>query len=118
MKRMILCLACGLSLLPTTARADVAALLSDYDGGKQPDRGLAIMMIIGIAEGFDAVNDELKQTGGPAFYCSPVKLKGDQLMEILRKWVDTNRATSPRIETAPPGPALLYALSDAFPCPK
>jgi hypothetical protein len=105
-------------LLPTTARADVAALLSDYDGGKQPNRALAIMLIIGIAEGFDAVNDELRQTGGTAFYCSPVRLKGDQLMEILRKWVGANRSKSPRIETAPPGPALLYALSDAFPCSK
>lgn len=99
------------------AHADVAALLSDYDGPK-PARGLAMMMAIGIAEGFDAVNDQLKQAGSPPLYCSPVKLKGDQLMDILRMWIEANRAKSPRIEAAPPGSALLYALTDAFPCPK
>src|SRR5689334_15812811 len=101
MKGITLLLACCLWLLPVVAHADVAALLSDYDSRKQPDRGLATMMIIGIAEGFDAVNDELKKEGGTALFCSPVKLKADQLMEILRKWIDTNRAKSPRIETAP-----------------
>jgi spore maturation protein SpmA len=46
-------LAFGLSLMPIAARADVAALLA------QPNRGLAQMMVIDIAEGFDTVNDKL-----------------------------------------------------------
>jgi hypothetical protein len=104
-------------LLPTTARADVAQLLRDYDS-PQPSRGLAMTFVIGIAEGFDAVNDELKQAGRTPLYCSPVNLKGAQLMDILLKWTEANRVKSPQIETAPPGAALLYALTDAFPCSK
>ena len=38
------------------------------------------------------------------------------LVEILRRWVDTNRVKAPRLEAAPPATALLYALEDAFPC--
>jgi hypothetical protein len=110
-------LTCGLSLMPIAARADVAALFADYDGA-QPKRGLAQVMVIGIAEGFDTINDQLKASQHPALYCSPDKLNGDQLMDILRKWVKANRAKSPRIDTAPLGTALLYALQDAFPCSK
>jgi Ssp1 endopeptidase immunity protein Rap1a len=110
-------LAFGLSLMPIAARADVAALFADLDSA-QPNRGLAQMMVIGIAEGFDTVNDQLKASQHPALYCSPDKLNGDQLIDILRKWVKANRAKSPRIDKAPPGVALLYALQDAFPCSK
>jgi hypothetical protein len=108
-------LAFGLSLMPIAARADVAALFADLDGA-QPNRGLAQMMVIGIAEGFDTVNDQLKASQHSALYCSPDKLNGDQLVDILRKWVKANRTKSPRIDKAPPGTALLYALQDAFPC--
>jgi hypothetical protein len=52
-------LAVGQSLMPIVARADVAALLADLEGA-QPNRGLAQMMVIGIAEGFDTLNDQLK----------------------------------------------------------
>jgi hypothetical protein len=110
-------LAVGLSLMPIAARADVAALLTDLDGA-QPNRGLAQMMVIGIAEGFDTLNDQLKASQHPALYCAPDKPSGDQLVDILRKWVKANRARSPRIDKAPPGTALLYALQEAFPCSK
>jgi Rap1a immunity proteins len=110
-------LAFGLSLMPIAARADVAALFADLDSA-QPNRGLAQMMVIGIAEGFDTVNDQLKASQHPALYCSSDKPNGDQLIDILRKWVKANRAKSPRIDKAPPGVALLYALQDAFPCSK
>ena len=110
-------LAVGLSLMPIAARADVAALFADLDGA-QPNRGLAQMMVIGIAEGFDTINDQLKASQHPALYCSPDKLNGDQLIDILRKWVKANRAKSPRIDKASPGVVLLYALQDAFPCSK
>jgi hypothetical protein len=59
--------------------------------------------------------DALKASQHPALYCSPDKLNGDQLIDILRKWVKANRAKSPRIDKAPPGKALLYVLQDAFP---
>jgi hypothetical protein len=80
--------------MPIAARADVAALFADYDGA-QPKRGLAQMTVVGIAEGFDTVNDQLRASQYPALYCSPDKLNGDQLMDILRKWVKANRAKSP-----------------------
>jgi len=114
-RRFMGLLAFGLSLMPIAAHADVAALFADLDGA-QPNRGLTQMMVIGIAEGFDTVNDQLKASQHPALYCSPDKLNGDQLIDILRKWVKANRAKSPRIDKAPPGTALLYALQDAFPC--
>ena len=117
MKTKILLLACGLLLLPEIARADVATLLNDYDG-PQPNRTFSEILIVGIAEGFDTINAELKQAGSPPLFCSPVKMKADQLIEILRKWIDANRAKSQRIEKAPPGPALLRALTEAFPCKK
>jgi hypothetical protein len=110
-------LAFGLSLMPITARADVAALLADLEGA-QPNRGLAQMMVIGIAEGFDTLNDQLKASQHPALYCAADKPNGDQLVDILRKWVKANRAKTPRIDKAPPGAALLYALQDALPCGK
>jgi hypothetical protein len=110
-------LAFGLSLMPIAAHADVASLLADLDGGP-PNHSLAQMMVIGIAEGFDTVNYQLNASQHPALYCPPDKLNGDQLVDILRKWVKANRAKSPRIDKAPPGAALLYALQDAFPCGK
>ena len=104
-------LAVGLSLMPIAARADVAALFADLDGA-QPNRGLAQMMVIGIAEGFDTINDQLKASQHPALYCSPDKLNGDQLIDILRKWVKANRAKSPRIDKAPPGAVLVFGIID------
>ena len=103
--------------MPIAARADAAALFADLDGAP-PNRGLAQMMVIGIADGFDTINNQLKASQHPAPYCSPDKLNGDHLIDILRKWVKANRAKSPRIDKAPPGAVLLYALQDAFPCSK
>ena len=112
---MRLLLAFGLSLIPIEARADLASLLADLDGA-EPNRGLARMMVVGIAEGFDTVNDQLRASQHPALYCAPDKPNGDQLVDILRKWVKANRPKSPRIDKAPPGTVLLYALQEAFPC--
>jgi hypothetical protein len=95
-------LAFGLSLMPIAARSDVAALFADLDGA-QPNRGLAQMMVIGIAEGFDTVNGQLIASQHPALYCSPDKLNGDQLIDIQRKWFKANRAKSHRIDKALPG---------------
>jgi hypothetical protein len=49
-------------------------------------------------------------------YCAPenTKLTGEQLIDILRRWVEVNRTKAPDIDTAPA--ALLYALEEAFPC--
>ena len=112
---MRLLLAFGLSLMPIAVRADVAALLADLDSA-EPNRGLARMMVIGIAEGFDTINDQLKASQHPALYCAPDKPNGDQLVDILRKWVKANRSKAPQIDKAPPGTVLLYALQSAFPC--
>jgi hypothetical protein len=75
-------------------------------------------LIVGIEDGFGAAKDELDATGKPKLYCAPegVKFMGDQLVEILRKWVDANWARAPRLDAAPPATALLYALDHEFPC--
>jgi len=67
---------------------------------------------------FRAVNVELKDGGGTPLYCVPEKvvLTGEQLIDILRRWVESKRPRHPRIESAPVPTALLYALRDAFPC--
>jgi hypothetical protein len=62
----------------------------------------------------------LQETGKPLLYCSPASIEftDDQLVDMLRRWVEANRAEAPRIDTAQPAMAQLYALEDAFPCPK
>jgi hypothetical protein len=62
----------------------------------------------------------LNDSGKPMLYCAPetIKLTGDQLIDILRRWVEANRTKAPDIDTAPPAAALLYALEEAFPCSK
>jgi len=56
--------------------------------------------------------------GKPKLFCAPesIKLTGDQLIDILRQWVEANRTRAPDIDAAPPAAALLYALEEAFPC--
>jgi hypothetical protein len=60
----------------------------------------------------------LSDNGKPMLYCAPEtpKLTGDQLIDILRRWVEANRTKAPDIDTAPPASALLYALEEEFPC--
>ena len=104
-------LTCGLSLMPIAARADVAALFADYDGA-QPKRGLAQVMVIGIAEGFDTINDQLKASQHPALYCSPDKLNGDQLMDILRREVEADPTQGQHMWQL----IMVDALRKVFPC--
>jgi hypothetical protein len=113
-----LMLAGALALMPLPALADVADLFRQYDGSVA-DRNFVKTLIVGIADGFGAANDQFKDTGKSMLYCAPdsIKFTGDQLIDILRRWVEANRAKAPRIDTAPPAMALLYALEDAFPCP-
>jgi hypothetical protein len=107
-----------ISLVPFAARADIADVFRQFDRGTSADKDFVKTLILGIEDGFEAANDELKANGKPMLYCAPeaIKFTGDQLVEILRRWVDTNRVKAPRLEAAPPATALLYALEDAFPC--
>jgi Rap1a immunity proteins len=113
-----LTLAFVISLVPFAAQADIADVFRQFDRGTPADRDFVKTLILGIEDGFEAANDELKANGKPMLYCAPeaIKFTGDQLVEILRRWVDANRAKAPRLEAAPPATALLYALEDAFPC--
>jgi hypothetical protein len=100
-------------------RRELTSLM--YSGssiGGSADKDFVKTLILGIEDGFEAANDELKANGKPMLYCAPeaIKFTGDQLVEILRRWVDTNRVKAPRLDAAPPATALLYALEDAFPC--
>jgi hypothetical protein len=105
-------------VVPAQSRADIADLFQQYDNGATADRDFVKTLIVGVEDGFAAANDELKATGKGMLYCSPeaVRLTGDQLVEILRRWVEANRSQAPRLEQAPPATALLLALEDAFPC--
>lgn len=107
-------------LAPATARADIADVFRQYDQGSLGDRNFVKTLLVGVADGLDAANDRLKQDGKPPLYCSPngLKLTGDQLVEMLRAWIDQYRERTPQIVKAPPASALLVALEDAFPCAK
>jgi len=121
MSRTTLVLVGVLSLLwPASAVADIADVLQKLDHGTVADKSFIKTLFIGIGEGFDTANDQLKMNNKPMLYCMPVtiKLTGDQLIDILRRWAEANRAKAPRMDAAPPAQALLYALEDAFPCTK
>jgi hypothetical protein len=100
-------LAVALTLMPLAAQADIADLFRQYDGSVA-DKNFIKTLITGIADGFGAANDQLKEAGKPMLYCAPdtFKFTGDQLIDILRRWVQANRAKAPRIDTAPPAMAL------------
>jgi hypothetical protein len=107
-------------LLPVAAQASIADVFQQLDHGTVDDKNFVMTLMVGIADGFSAVNDELNDNGKPMLYCAPesAKLTGDQLIDISRRWVEANRTKAPDIDTAPPPPAaaLLYALEEAFPC--
>jgi hypothetical protein len=107
-----------LLLLPVTAHASIADVFQQLDHGTVEDKNFVKTRIAGIEDGFSAVNDELNDNGSPMLYCAPenTKLTGDQLIDILRRWVEANRTKSPSIDAALPAAALLYALEEAFPC--
>jgi hypothetical protein len=107
-----------LLLLPIAAQASIADVFQQLDHGTVDDKNFVKTLIVGIEDGFNAVNDELNDNGKPMLYCAPesTKLTGDQLIDILRRGVEANRAKAPDIDTAPPAAALLYALEEAFPC--
>jgi hypothetical protein len=109
-----------LLLLPVAAQASLADLFQQYDHGTVADKNIVKALIIGIANGFNTANDELKDNNERMLYCAPetIKFTDDLLIDILRRWVEANRAKVPRIDAAPPATALLYALEDAFPCTK
>jgi hypothetical protein len=115
----ILAIACLLIVLPVAAQASIADVLQQFDNGTVADKNFVKTLVAGIEDGFSAVNDELNDNGKPMLYCVPetaTKRTADQLIDILRRWVEANRAKAPDIDAAPPAAALLYALEEAFPC--
>jgi hypothetical protein len=117
--RKKLAIASGLFLLlPIAAQASVADVFQQLDNGSVADKNFVKTLVAGIEDGFSAVNDELYDNGKPMLYCVPetTKLTSDQLIDILRRWVEANRSKAPDIDAAPPAAALLYALEEAFPC--
>jgi hypothetical protein len=105
-------------LLPIAAQASVADVFQQLDNGSVADKNLVKTLVAGIEDGFSAVNDELNDNGKPMLYCVPetTKLAADQLIDILRRWVEANRAKATDIDAATPAAALLYALEEAYPC--
>ena len=101
-----------LLLLPVAAQASIADVFQQLDHGTVDDKNFVRTLIVGIEDGFSAVNDELNDNGKPMLYCVPEnnKFTSDQLIDILRRWVEANRAKAPDIDVAPPAAALLYAM--------
>jgi hypothetical protein len=85
-----------LLLLPVTAHANIADVFQQLDHGTVEDRNFVKTLIVGIENGLSAANDDLNDNGRPMLYCAPetIKLTGDQLIDILRRWVEANRTKS------------------------
>jgi hypothetical protein len=107
-----------MSTVKDQTRSRVFCVFHQFDHGTLADKNFVKTLIAGIEDGFSAVNDELNDNGKPMLYCVPetTKLTSDQLIDILRRWVEANRARAPVIDAAPPAAAFLYALEEAFPC--
>ena len=71
-----------ISLVPFAAQADIADVFRQFDRGTSADKDFVKTLILGIEDGFEAANDELKANGKPMLYCAPeaLKLTGDQLV--------------------------------------
>jgi hypothetical protein len=50
--------------------------------GRPPTKDFIKTLILGIEDGFEAANDELKANNNPMLYCAPeaIKFTGDQLV--------------------------------------
>ena len=78
-----------LLLLPVAAQASIADVFQQLDHGTVDDKNFVRTLIVGIEDGFSAVNDELNDNGKPMLYCVPEnnKFTSDQLIDILRRWL-------------------------------
>ena len=60
-----------LLLLPVAAQATIADVFQQLDHGTVEDKNFVKTLIVGIENGFSAVNDELSDSGKPMLYCAP-----------------------------------------------
>jgi len=118
MKSKAAILACGLLFIPVAAAANVADVFQTLDDGTDLERELLLANFEGSAAGFGAVNNILKLENKPMLYCVPEKiiLTGEQLVDILRRFVEVNRTEWPLLPKKRPADILLISLKDAFPC--
>jgi hypothetical protein len=118
--RITLALAFAIVQMPVAAVAaveDIASLFQMFDHGTDL-KGMAETLIAANAAGLSAANASLASADKPMLYCAPerISLTGEQLIDILRRYVETKRARVPMIDTMHPAVILLFALEDAFPC--
>jgi hypothetical protein len=109
----------GIAIMPISAVADIADIFRTMDHGTSAEKTLVRSLVKATETGFAEANSDLRNNRKePPLYCPPEKinLTGDQLIDIVRRWVETKRAQATRIESGPMPMALLYALQDAFPC--
>jgi hypothetical protein len=68
--------------------------------------------------GFGWANAVLSDGGGKPLYCVPPKvvLTGEQLIDILRRYIEEPKTRPHAIGSQELGLVLLQALRDAFPC--
>jgi hypothetical protein len=60
-----------LLLLSVTAQASIADVFQQLDHGTVEEQNFVKTLIVGIEDGFSAVNDELSDSGKPMLYCAP-----------------------------------------------
>jgi hypothetical protein len=116
MVAMVICLC-----LPTVARAEDTAdqFLARYDAAPTPASKLVWTQYIETMEtGFGWANAVLSDGGGKPLYCVPPKvvLTGEQLIDILRRYIEEVKTRPHAIGSQLLGLVLLQALRDAFPC--
>jgi hypothetical protein len=120
MKSTAAILACALLLMPATANATVADLFETLDHGSEQTKDIVLTIVEANVAGLDAANLVLNSQGKAMLYCTPQKisLTGEQLVDILRRFVQAKRAEAPFLDKLRPAEVLLVSLKDAFPCNK
>jgi hypothetical protein len=98
------------------ASMDAATFLKTYDSATPADQKILKAIAASTEDGMGWANTALiEQRHELALYCVPqqVALSGDQLIDMLRRYVDQHQSFS----KFPFGMVMYYALRDGFPCP-
>ena len=113
----VLASCCAYSL---PAKAGVSETLQTFEHGSPQESQFIRVMLIASEATLEAVNRYLVVHSSRPFYCMPEKLQltPEQMVQVMRGYMDAKRPELPRVDAAPIADVLLYALEDTFPCAK
>jgi hypothetical protein len=98
------------------AEVDTATFMKTYDAATAADKKLLNAIVAATENGMGWANTALiVQRHELALYCVPgqVSLSGEQLIDMVRRYVDQHQTFS----KSPFAMVMYYALRDEYPCP-